>query len=127
MGYNNPDVYYQPEAFGLTPLGQLDDPDADWSFDIFSVWKHESGKIYYGEDAGCSCPSPFEDATSLDHLTEVVSMFDFIDAVTDYFNSIAPWDDGYNSRLNWESPDLDHKWKSFKADCLELIQTVRDA
>lgn len=128
MSYDIPDVYYQPEAFGLVPIGELDDPNANYSFDIFAVWKHEeTGTIYYGTDSGCSCPSPFEDYTSLDQLTKVTFMFDFIDDVRDYFNHLAPWDDDYNNKLMWSSEDLNHDFQNFKADCLELINKVREA
>jgi|GEM_PF-5842417 len=69
MSYSTPDVYYQPEAFGLTIVDEIDDPDACYSFDIFAVWKHEDGRVFYGQDARCLCPSPFEGFTSLTHLS----------------------------------------------------------
>jgi len=50
----------------ITVLGCINDPDADYSFDYFWVFKHdESGRVFWGTDRGCSCPSPFED----DHFT----------------------------------------------------------
>ena len=69
MGYLADDVYGQPEKFGLTVLDIVDDPEADYSFNLIVVWKHEDGRIFWAQDAGCSCPSPFEDFTSLDDLT----------------------------------------------------------
>lgn len=63
-------LYYSPEKSGLRPIGQLNDPDADYSFDMLVVWQHEDGRVLYGSDSGCSCPSPFEDQT-VDDLTEV--------------------------------------------------------
>lgn len=69
MGYGKPDVYYQPEAFGLTPVAEMDEDDASYSFDLFVVWKHNTGNLYWGTDVGCSCPSPFEDITSLNMLS----------------------------------------------------------
>lgn len=66
MGYYDADVYGQPEKFGLTPIGELYDPEACYSFDILAVWKHEDGRIFWGQSAGCSCPSPFETVTSLE-------------------------------------------------------------
>lgn len=71
MGWGTPDVYYQPEHFGLTIVGSISDPDADWSFDEFVVWQHSDGRLFYGSDSGCSCPSPFEDFHSLEDLTEI--------------------------------------------------------
>lgn len=130
MGWYDKDLYTDPEHFGLEVIWELNDPNASYSFDIFVVWKHtETGKIYWAEDAGCSCPSPFEDYTSLDHATEVISMHDFMDEVAEYFNSLAPWNyDPEGGRINWETLEIDdHQMASFKADCVELIQKVREA
>lgn len=129
MGYDE-SVYYHPEAFGLRVIGELNDPEADYSFHMFVVWKHEeTGKIYYARDAGCSCPSPFEDYRSLDSLSEVVSLFDFIDSVEEYFESVARYANGYGNEddSSWNATFKDNKWNNFKADCLDLIQVVRVA
>lgn len=69
-GYGN-DPYNNPQAFGLEIIGTLDDPEACYSFDYLIVWKHTDGRVFYAQDSGCSCPSPFEDFGSLDDLTEV--------------------------------------------------------
>ena len=69
MGYYDPDPFNQPEKFGLTIVHQVDDPDACYSFDMIVLWRHdETGSLYWAQDSGCSCPSPFEDFTSLDAL-----------------------------------------------------------
>ena len=68
MGYNSPDVYSQPEKFGLKLVAEIDYSDKDYQFDTRAVWLHESGKLYTARDSGCSCPSPFEDYTSLEKL-----------------------------------------------------------
>lgn len=59
-----PNIYYQPEAFGLTTFGQVSDPDSCYSFDDVVVWERESPNgnlLCWAADSGCSCPSPFED------------------------------------------------------------------
>lgn len=61
-------VYYSPEAFGLTTVGELDFYGADYGFDLFVVWVDGEGVYYWGRDAGCSCPSPFEDITDRTEL-----------------------------------------------------------
>lgn len=61
--------YSSPEKFGLTIVADIDDPDSCYSFDMLIVWKHEDGRFFYAQDAGCSCPSPFEDLEKLDDLT----------------------------------------------------------
>jgi len=69
MSYLTPDAYYQPESFGLTMVHEIDGPDACYSFDMFVLWRHADGRLFYATDSGCSCPSPFEDFTSLADLS----------------------------------------------------------
>lgn len=71
MGYDKPDVYYQPEKFGLTLIDKLDYSSGNYVFDFRVVWKHKSGKFYTARDSGCSCPSPFENYTDLKDLDEL--------------------------------------------------------
>lgn len=69
MGYGD-DVYSSPEKHGLMMVAELDDPEASYSFDLLVVWQHEDGRLFYGTDSGCSCPSPFE-YQPLDSLTVI--------------------------------------------------------
>jgi hypothetical protein len=39
-------------------------------FDYRVIWRHADGTLYTARDSGCSCPSPFEDYTSLSDLEE---------------------------------------------------------
>lgn len=73
MSYDAPDVYYQPEAFGLRPIGMLSDPDQCYGFNDLAVWQHTDGRVFFAHDAGCSCYSPFQDFTSLDDLDEATA------------------------------------------------------
>lgn len=94
MGYSNPDVYYQPEAFGLVIVGEINDPEASYSFDDLVVWYHpETNKVYWASDSGCSCPSPFEMYTSIDNLNEVTSenWFEFERTVIEHCNPQYLW------------------------------------
>ena len=72
MGWDSNDVYGQPEAFGIVPVFDIDH-GADWEFAIFGVWKDAKSEgptmYYWGEDYGCSCPSPFETFTELSSLS----------------------------------------------------------
>ena len=70
MGWASPDVYGEPEYFGLDLVAMLQEPDAYYRFNMFGIWRDlKTGQLYYGEDAGCSCPSPFEDFRTVDTLT----------------------------------------------------------
>jgi hypothetical protein len=62
------DVYHNPAKHGLEIVGEAY-ADADYSFDLFVVFTDANGDLYFGTDAGCSCPSPFEDYNSLADLT----------------------------------------------------------
>lgn len=77
MSYTDDDywtnVSSNPEKYGLTLVGSLDDPWACYSFDDLCVWSHEDGRVFWATDSGCSCPSPFEDFKSLDDLEEVTN------------------------------------------------------
>ena len=64
-------VYDKPEEHGLKQIGCLDEADMSYEFNMLCVWQHKDGRIFYEQDSGCSCPSPFEDNTCLESLTEV--------------------------------------------------------
>jgi hypothetical protein len=114
MSYDTPDVYNQPEQFGLTIIGELSDPDASYSFDELVVWQHKDERLFYAQDSGCSCPSPFEDFTSLDSLSEIT------DQTYEKFRVAV---DNHAARDKWSyAPDAD--WQSFHADKTQLLAKV---
>jgi hypothetical protein len=61
-------IYYSPEKFGLEVVGSFDWAEPDYSFDMLVVWRESRGKYWVGQDAGCSCPSPFEDVHDVNSL-----------------------------------------------------------
>jgi len=64
------DAYNSPAKLGLTVVAEVELSEPYYSFDIAMVWYHlERDAFYVAQDSGCSCPSPFEDYTSLDQLT----------------------------------------------------------
>ena len=63
MSYFDENIYYHPEKHELEEIGQLDDPEASYSFAICAFWKKGKRQVYAAFDSGCSCPSPFEDVT----------------------------------------------------------------
>ena len=66
MWEKNP--YYNPGNLGLEIVAELD-PHLSYEFDMVVVWKAvESGNLYWAEDAGCSCPTPFENYNSIEDL-----------------------------------------------------------
>lgn len=64
-----PNVYYNPEDFGLVIVGSTELSEPCYSFDTLVVWQHiETGEFYAAHDSGCSCPSPFEDFSGVEDL-----------------------------------------------------------
>jgi hypothetical protein len=71
------DLYYDPAKFGLETIGEIDWSSGSYEFDYTVVWRRTSdGAFVFGEDSGCSCPSPFED-TGVDDLKPVASLAEF--------------------------------------------------
>ena len=59
-------VYYdtndRPNDAGLVSFGVLDEDGLSYEYNTLLVVKHEpTGRLFYATDAGCSCPTPFED------------------------------------------------------------------
>lgn len=60
-------IYYSPEQFGLEQVALIDYSDGSYRFDLRVVWKRtEDGHLLTARNAGCSCPSPFEDHDMMD-------------------------------------------------------------
>lgn len=63
-------IYYYPEDYDLTVVAEIDNGES-YEFDKVVVWKHKDGTLYWQEDSGCSCPTPFEDYSDLASLNRV--------------------------------------------------------
>lgn len=76
--------YYAPESIGLTTVGEVELAEPCYSFDLFVVWQsvNEPEKFYWGQDSGCSCPSPFDSISNPEDL-ESGSKHDAISALYD--------------------------------------------
>lgn len=75
-------IYYYPEKYDLQVIGQVDWCDESYSFELTVVWKDKTGNLLWASDAGCSCPSPFEDH-NLSTL-ETGSKFELMEYLTNY-------------------------------------------
>lgn len=53
-------VYYDPDKFGLTTVGEVEFSSSSYEFDTTVVWRDAAGRLLWADDAGCSCPTPFE-------------------------------------------------------------------
>lgn len=67
-------VYYDPEKFDLSPVGDIDFSSGSYEFDMTVVWRRGSdGLFFYADDSGCSCPAPFE-SVGINDLTLAESL-----------------------------------------------------
>lgn len=117
MSYDtNP--YYNPEALGLKLEAQLDMTKYSYTFDIRCVWSDESGQFYTAYDSGCSCPSPFEDYTTLDSLDKVPQdvSWDELRGEAKTYGSESDYDRMYDV-----APD-----QNSVADYLKALDTLED-
>ncbi|MFJ5103193.1 hypothetical protein [Streptomyces sp. NPDC088554] len=72
------DVYSSPERFGLTIVGSLDAP-LSYEFSMLVVWQRdEDGALLWDTDSGCSCPSPWENRSSVDGLRRIDNVAEFV-------------------------------------------------
>lgn len=72
-------LYYDPQDYSLEPVGEIDWSDGNYVFNLTVVWRRTSdGRLVYGEDSGCSCPSPFEDQ-GVEDLKPITSVSEFQD------------------------------------------------
>lgn len=66
MGWDSPDLWHNPEKFGLTIVGDIEWSEPCYSFNTTVVSVDDKGTYYVYSDSGCSCPSPFESFTTLE-------------------------------------------------------------
>ncbi len=102
-------VYYHPEKHELTQIGMLSDPNACYSFDDLVVWQHTDGRLFWASDSGCSCPSPFEDYTSLEDLNIITN---------------ETWDQFEHAVLNHCAPYYGGQRDILAADRTDLLRLV---
>jgi hypothetical protein len=76
-------LYYNPEKFHLTPVGEIEWGSGHYEFDLTVVWQHEDGTFYWAEDSGCSCPTPFEEFTKVADLNPLTSLSEFANHLDD--------------------------------------------
>jgi hypothetical protein len=75
-------VYYNPEKFGLIVIAELEDSQAHYDYDTIVAWRHTDGTVYWQQDSGCSCPTPFEQFGDLASLNRAApDLRDLIAAV----------------------------------------------
>lgn len=55
-------LYFSPEKFGVSIVGDINWVQPSYSFDQTVVWWSPAEKVLmWADDSGCSCPTPFGD------------------------------------------------------------------
>jgi len=98
-------VYYNPEKFGLTPVFTMDFSDGCYQFDYLVVWKNADGDLFYAEDSGCSCPSPFEDM-GMPELTRVQDPMDIVSRMEFRRDDLSEWREAELPQINASIDDF---------------------
>lgn len=64
-------IYYSPENFAARIVGDVD-MGSGYDFNMIAVFERlDDGTLFWGDDAGCSCFSPFEDAKHIEDLKRI--------------------------------------------------------
>lgn len=102
-----PNIYYDPEKFGLRPVFETDKSSRSYEFNTFVIWQTEAGDFVWASDSGCSCPAPFEDY----HMDNVAR------------GSLR---DAYTDAVAWlgDDPGWYDYWKEARKDVKELHDRV---
>jgi hypothetical protein len=115
MGWNEPDLYNQPEKFGLEIIGDIDWSMESYQFNMTVVLVDPSTGLFYTiDDAGCSCPSPFENHTSRTDLGEPMTAWEVIQELEEERDRIMAIDDRWNT------------YGHVPGDVADLIQDIRN-
>lgn len=71
----------EPVPSRFQSLGEVEWSDESYQFDLTRVYVEDgTGNLFFADDIGCSCPTPFED-TTVDDLTPITRLQDWYDYV----------------------------------------------
>lgn len=102
--------YYNPQNVGAEIVAVLEDNEP-YEFDMIVVLREvETKKLYIQHDAGCSCPTPFEDYPFPDKWVELTSIEQVDELIKE--EGYTSWD----NRFTWsESRIFDFRKKIMTA------------
>jgi hypothetical protein len=86
--------YYNPELLDLD-LISFDEPNLSYEYNTLCFWATKDGQIYTAQDAGCSCPTPFEDAHDRPTRDEVIATLERVGSVEQAESTFDAWNRGY--------------------------------
>lgn len=104
-------------------LDSIEWDNEPYMFNMSAVFHHTpSGALFYATDSGCSCPSPFENMTTLD-LKPITRMQDWLDHVEDCCGDLRR--DEEDVRLGrLEEPD--YRSREYLSDMQSQLSYITD-
>lgn len=60
-------IYYSPEKHDLEVFDEVETAGS-YEFDTTVIWDDKDGNLYWAHDSGCSCPTPFENFSTVADL-----------------------------------------------------------
>ncbi len=102
-------VYYDSDKNGLSQFVCLDEDGLSYEYNTLLVLKHEeSGRLFFAQDSGCSCPTPFEneyfdgpDKTSMSEIVLGDSFRSFETDVNNFPVQQSEKDEAIDKVKNW--------------------------
>lgn len=102
MGYGgklNPE--YDSKELGWESVG-LDEPDRCYEFNELRFWRTTKGLVVSACDAGCSCPTPFENYSG-ENEDAIIPLLERVGSIEQAERIVDAWNKGYDGR-----PLVDH-------------------
>lgn len=112
-------IYSTPEAFGLRTVAEVEFSSGSYEFDLTVVWQDtETRNLYYADDAGCSCPVPFE-AHDRSTITKIGRLQDLLNHLEERKRETHR----YDPTFEWNRQDV----AEIDGACASLVQAYRKA
>lgn len=104
-------LQYDHEKLGVTVL-QFDQPDMSYEFNTALFIATNDGRVYFVQDSGCSCPTPFEDyeGATFEDIAPRLERVGSIEQAEGLFNAWNHPDYQYHPYLTGDAKDRLRRW-----------------
>ena len=89
--------YYHPEKIDAQMMA-FEEPDMSYEYNTLAFWVTPDGKVFTGQDSGCSCPTPFEDNYAADTKEEVLQKLERVGSLEQALSTFDSWNKGYDGK-----------------------------
>jgi hypothetical protein len=121
-----PNINMAPEDFGLTVVGEVSWTCDSYSYDKTIIWKDaETGQLFYYQENGCSCPTPF-DGVGRTHITAVDKSQQLIDLLLNQRKETDPNVQGRAAELVLKAKREFKNWQARQRRAAKKEEAVPD-